>query len=101
MIGMHCIATLLLSMRLLLPQLQATAGSGSSSVVWTSSFLAEDRSPPNKVDFDSLASGTKDRIRDYAMSKAGNCILSRDWARRYGGDGIVSDVQNPGNLKAG
>ncbi|KAJ5852217.1 uncharacterized protein N7529_011602 [Penicillium soppii] len=103
MVGMHCIATLLFT-KLLLAQLQATAGletPGSTRVVWTSSFLAEGGSPPNGVDFKSLAEGTKDRIRNYAVSKAGTWMLCREWAQRYGGDGIVSVVQNPGNLKAG
>lgn len=102
MVGMHCIATLLFT-KLLLPCLKNNAAMETQSprVVWTSSFLAEGASPQNGIDFDSLAEGTKDRTRSYAVSKAGTWMLCRECARRYGDDGIVSVVQNPGNLKAG
>jgi len=63
--------------------------------------LAEGGSSQNEIDFNTLAQGTKDRTRNYAVSKAGTWMLCREWAQRYGGDGIVSVVQNPGNLQAG
>lgn len=103
MIGMHCVAVLLLT-QLLLPQLRAAVAAasgtpGSVRVVWTSSFLAEGASPPNGIEFDLLEKGTMNRTRNYAVSKVGNWMLGREMARRYGKDGIVSVVQNPGNLK--
>ncbi|KAJ5936096.1 Short-chain dehydrogenase/reductase SDR [Penicillium verhagenii] len=107
MIGVHCIATLLFT-ELLRPQLRAAAQApetprGSVRVVWTSSFLAEGASPTNGIDFAELEKGTKDRTRNYAVSKMGAWMLGRELARRYQleQDNIVSVVQNPGNLNSG
>ena len=101
-IGMHCIATLLFT-ELLLPQLRAAAiasgKNGQTRVVWTSSGLAELGSPPNGIDFSLLDKGTKKSADNYGTSKAGTWILSREFARRYGKDGIVSVCLNPGYLK--
>ncbi|CAG8399130.1 unnamed protein product [Penicillium salamii] len=107
MVGMHCVATLLFT-ELLRPQLRAAAGApetprGSVRVVWTSSFLAEGMSPPNGIDFNVLDKGTKDRGRNYAVSKVGTWMLGRELAQQsqLEEDNIVSVVQNPGNLKSG
>ncbi|PLB48603.1 NAD(P)-binding protein [Aspergillus steynii IBT 23096] len=103
MVGMHCIATLLFT-DLLRPQLRSAAASqptGAVRVVWTSSYLAEGGSPTNGIDFATLGKGSQDRVVNYAVSKAGTWMLGREMARRYAADGIVSVVQNPGNLKAG
>lgn len=107
MVGMHCIATLLFT-ELLRPQLRAAAAApeaprGSVRVVWTSSFLAEGASPADGIDFTILDTGTKDRTRNYAVSKVGTWMLGCELARRYRLDqeSIVSVVQNPGNLNAG
>ncbi|KAJ5375044.1 Glucose/ribitol dehydrogenase [Penicillium concentricum] len=84
MIGMHCIATLLFT-KLLLPQLRAAAASGESGktrVIWTSSALAEGAHHPTA-----------------SISTSGTWILSREFARRYSKDGIVSVCLNPGFLK--
>ncbi|EFQ25099.1 hypothetical protein CGRA01v4_06575 [Colletotrichum graminicola] len=103
MIGMHCIAAQLFT-HLLLPQLRAAVAEGpkgSVRVVWTSSFLADSRSPTHGVDFGLLGEGTMDRIRNYAQSKAGNWLLGREMAARHGAEGIVSVTLNPGNVRAG
>ncbi|KAF4983364.1 hypothetical protein FZEAL_1216 [Fusarium zealandicum] len=102
MVGMHCVATLLLT-TLLVPQLRVAAAEspGTARVVWTSSVVADQGSPPNGIDFATLSSGTPDRVLNYAVSKAGSWMLSRELARRHGGEGIVSVAQNPGNVKAG
>ncbi|TQN64350.1 putative oxidoreductase [Colletotrichum shisoi] len=103
MVGMHCVAAQLFT-HLLLPQLRAAvpdAPRGSVRVVWTSSFLADSLAPANGVEFDLLDTGTDDRARNYAQSKAGNWLLGREMATRHGAEGIVSATQNPGNLKAG
>ncbi|KAJ5682196.1 hypothetical protein N7462_005361 [Penicillium macrosclerotiorum] len=103
MMGIHCVATLLFS-ELLLPQLRASTasgGSGSARVVWTSSYLAEGATPKNGIDFNHLETGTPDRTQNYGISKAGTWMLGREFGRRYGKDGIMSVVQNPGNCKAG
>lgn len=104
MVGMHCIATLLFT-QLLLPQLRAAVSAspttpGSVRVVWTSSLLVETGAPPNGIEFEHLTTGTADRVRNYAVSKAGSWMLGREMARRWGEMGIVSVVQNPGNLRA-
>ncbi|KAK9384402.1 hypothetical protein V1515DRAFT_611633 [Lipomyces mesembrius] len=102
MIGMHCVATLLFT-QLLLPQLRAAAAasgeSGKTRVIWTSSGLAEAGSPPNGIDFDVLDKGTNKSLQNYGASNAGNWILSREFARRHGKDGIVSVCLNPGYLR--
>ncbi|WYZ39963.1 hypothetical protein EsH8_IV_000304 [Colletotrichum jinshuiense] len=103
MVGMHCIGAQLFT-HLLLPQLRAAAADapkGSVRVIWTASFLADASSPTNGIEFDLLEKGTSDRARNYAVSKTGNWMLGREMATRYGGDGIVSVTQNPGNLNTG
>lgn len=101
MIGFHCIATLLFT-QLLVPQLRAAAAAspeGQTRVVWTSSGLAEAGSPPNGIDFNVLDKGTNKPMQNYGASKAGTWFLSREFARRYKNDGIVSVCLNPGYLK--
>ncbi|KAJ6149516.1 Glucose/ribitol dehydrogenase [Penicillium samsonianum] len=77
----------------------ASGESGKTRVVWTSSGLAEAGSPPNGVNFDLLDKGTKSLNDNYGTSKAGTWFLSREFARRYAKDGIVSVCLNPGYLK--
>ena len=105
MMGWHCIATLLFT-TLLLPLLQAAANAerersgafgGQTRVLWISSGMAETDTPKFGIDFDQLE-GTN-RIKNYAMSKAGVWFLGREFARRYASDGILSLPVNPGNLK--
>ncbi|KAL4959539.1 NAD(P)-binding protein [Aspergillus stella-maris] len=113
MIGFHCIATLFFT-QLLVPQLQAAAAATPASsfpsstrpqtarVVWTSSGLAEAGSPPNGLglDFTLLDKGSNWKpIQNYGASKAGTWFLSREFARRYAADGIISVCLNPGYLK--
>ena len=100
-IGVNCVAPFLFT-QLLLPQLRAAAQSmpkDSVRVVWTSSWMTDSQAPKGGIDFDELnKGGTKNQQRDYATSKAGNWLLAVEGARRYGGEGILSVVQNPGNL---
>ncbi|KAL3477563.1 NAD(P)-binding protein [Aspergillus californicus] len=111
MVGMHCVATGLFT-ELLTPLLRAAAvsstfresGPGSSQrprVIWTSSYLAEGATPPHGIDFKSLKTGTPNRTTNYAVSKIGTWFLGREYARRHVDDGIISVIQNPGNLRAG
>ncbi|RAH65580.1 NAD(P)-binding protein [Aspergillus aculeatinus CBS 121060] len=102
-IGRHCIATLLFT-QLLLPQLRAAAAAaspdkGQTRVIWTSSALAEVGSPPNGIDWAVIDQGTNKLAQNYGVSKAGTWFLSREFARRYKKDGIVSVCLNPGYLK--
>ncbi|RAH44787.1 NAD(P)-binding protein [Aspergillus brunneoviolaceus CBS 621.78] len=82
-ISRHCIATLLFT-HLLLPQLRAAAAVGS---------------PPNGIDWAVIDQGTNKLAQNYGVSKAGTWFLSREFARRYKKDGIVSVCLNPGYLK--
>ncbi|RYP75255.1 hypothetical protein DL770_007450 [Monosporascus sp. CRB-9-2] len=103
MMGMHCVATLLFT-ELLVPQLKAAAAvsaSGKTRVVWLASGLVDEAAPENGVDFAILDKGLKNRAKNYGASKAGTWILGREFARRYGKDGILSVILNPGNLKSG
>jgi retinol dehydrogenase-12 len=102
-LGTNNIAPFLFT-KLLTPLLRSTAATappGSVRVIWTSSSAAEAFSPPNGVDMANL-----DYKKDYSwnhkygVSKAGNIFHSKEYARRYAGDGIVSVALNPGNLKS-
>ncbi|EPE35903.1 NAD(P)-binding Rossmann-fold containing protein [Glarea lozoyensis ATCC 20868] len=101
MIGMHCIATQYFT-QLLIPQLRAAVAAspvpGSVRVVWTSSFMSELASPENGIDFNFLDKGTPDLKLNFSTSKAATWMLGREMAHRYGELGIVSVIQNPGNL---
>jgi NAD(P)-dependent dehydrogenase (short-subunit alcohol dehydrogenase family) len=106
MVGMHCVATLLFT-TLLIPQLRIAAAEEPSSsnnsarVVWTSSIVTDQGSPTYGINLETLDTGSPDRVLNYAVSKAGSWMLSREMARRYGNEGIVSVAQNPGNVKGG
>ncbi|KAI0538968.1 hypothetical protein GGR58DRAFT_466131 [Xylaria digitata] len=104
LIGMHCIATLLLS-ELLRPLLQAAAArsseAGATRILWLSSNLVETSAPHNGLEFSKLDSGYKNGAKNYAASKAGTWMLAREYGRRYAKDGILSLMVNPGNVRAG
>ncbi|ORY19063.1 hypothetical protein BCR34DRAFT_553220 [Clohesyomyces aquaticus] len=101
-VGTNCVAPLLFTQSLL-PQLQEaakTAPAGSVRIIWTSSLMVETYSPPGGVQYEFLSKGkTTEPKRDYASSKVGNWFLAVEAMKRWEKDGIVSVVQNPGNLK--
>ena len=101
-VGVNCVATLLFTQELL-PQLREAARNaprGSVRVIFTSSLMCETHSPPGGLDYKALElSATDDSLREYAMSKVGNWFLALEGARRWAEYGIVSIVQNPGNLR--
>lgn len=101
-IGTNCVAPFLFT-KLLTPVLVKTAKlkpPGSVRVVWTSSSAAEAFSPTGGVDLKNLDYKTdKGTWHKYGVSKAGNIYHAKEYARRYGGDGIISTCLNPGNLK--
>jgi retinol dehydrogenase-12 len=82
--------------KLLTPTLIKTAKiepPGTVRVVWTSSSAAESFSPNGGVDLGNLDYKTdKAPWHKYGVSKAGNILHSKEYARRYGGDGIISVV---------
>lgn len=100
-VGVNCIAPFLFT-QLLIPQLRNAAKSApknSVRIIWTSSWLAEMQGAKGgTLNFDELAVGTKDNQHNYATSKVGNWLLAVECAKRYGGEGILSLAQNPGNL---
>jgi retinol dehydrogenase 12 len=85
--------------KLLTPTLVKTAKlepPGTVRVVWTSSSVAEAASPKGGVDMSNLDYKTdKSAWHKYAVSKAGNVLHSKEFAKRYGGDGLVSVVCGP------
>jgi len=90
MIGMHCIATLLFT-ELLVQQLRKAASEGENGrtrVVWTSSGMAEEGSLKNGIEFSALDNGTGSLWINYGQSKFETWLLGREFARRYGGDGM-------------
>ncbi|KAI1408629.1 hypothetical protein F5Y13DRAFT_204615 [Hypoxylon sp. FL1857] len=108
LIGVHCVGALFFT-ELLLPQLKAvkefpdTSGADqcNARVIWVTSGFAETNSSTNGIELNSLDSGIKDRIVNYANSKVGVWILSREFARRHENDGIISLPLNPGNVRGG
>jgi retinol dehydrogenase-12 len=95
-LGINTIGPFLFT-KLLTPILQATAKQaplGSVRVVWTSSSIAESLSPQNGVDLDNLDYKVdKSAWHKYGVSKAGNILHSKEYAKRYRDDGIVSVVR--------
>lgn len=82
--------------KLLTPILASTAKtspSGSVRVVWVSSSMAELASPQGGVDFANLDYKIdKSASHKYGVSKAGNILHAKEYAKRYAVDGIVSVV---------
>jgi retinol dehydrogenase-12 len=82
--------------KLLTPILLKTAkesAPGAVRVVWVSSSVAEGASPKGGVDLSNL-DYKKDQgaWHKYAVSKAGNILHSKEFAKRYGSEGIISVV---------
>jgi len=88
---------------LLTPVLVKTAkakGPGNVRVVWVSSSAAELLSPNGGVEMDNLDyKREKGAWHKYGVSKAGNVLHAMEYAKRHGGEGIISVPLNPGNLK--
>jgi retinol dehydrogenase-12 len=82
--------------KLLTPTLVNTAkesSPGAVRVVWVSSSVAEGASPKSGLDLSNL-DYKKDQgaWHKYAFSKAGNILPSKEFAKRYGSDGVISVV---------
>jgi len=88
--------------QLLLPSLRAAAETSppaSVRVVWTSSVTVDTTAPKGGMRMADLTSPPRSQPRNYITSKTGNCFLASELARKVGPQGILSVVQNPGNLK--
>lgn len=84
----------------LLVETAKTASPGSVRVVWVASSVAEAASPKHGVDMNNLDyKQNKNEWTKYGVSKAGNVLHSKEYAKLHKDDGIVSVSLNPGNLK--
>jgi NAD(P)-dependent dehydrogenase (short-subunit alcohol dehydrogenase family) len=97
----NCLGPHLLT-QLLVPTLQHTAKTAPPAtvrVIWTSSIVVD--VPARKVGLDlaELEHPHADPQHNYVNTKVGNWFLADALAAQVGGDGILSLVQNPGNLK--
>jgi retinol dehydrogenase 12 len=94
-LGTNTVAPFLLT-KLLTPMLVRTAKvspPGSVRVVWVSSSAAELLAPPGGLDVDNLDYKIEKPFPHvYGVSKAGNVLHSKEFARLYKGDGVVSLV---------
>ena len=94
-LGTNCVAPFLFT-KLLTPILIETAKKApkdSVRVVWTSSNAAELFAPKNGVEMGNLDyREEKGAWFKYGVSKAGNVLHASEFARRFGGEGIVSVV---------
>jgi NAD(P)-dependent dehydrogenase (short-subunit alcohol dehydrogenase family) len=99
--GTNCLGPLLFT-QLLLPQLQAAAKSaprGTVRIIWTSSQVVDFVAPKGGFALADLDYPSKDTTKNYVTSKLGNWFLAHELAAEVGAQGIMSVVQNPGNLK--
>ncbi|KAF1838384.1 retinol dehydrogenase 12 [Decorospora gaudefroyi] len=101
-LGTNCVAPFLFT-KLLTPLLVKTARreqSGSVRVVWVSSSAAHLGAPTGGVDMQNLDYKTEQHAGlKYSVSKGGNVLHALEFQRRYGEEGLVSVVLNPGNLE--
>jgi len=99
--AINCLGPFLLT-QLLLPKLELaarTAAKNTVRTIWTSSGAVDAIAPQGGVDMGELSNPSSDANRNYAASKAGNWLLASEFAKRVGGDGIVSLITNPGQLR--
>lgn len=100
--GVNVVGPLLLT-QLLLPRLRTAASSSprnSVRVVWTSSFMQEQMAPTGGYNLEVIEKGgANNPYINYATSKAANWMLAVEAGQRYSEHGIISVVQNPGNLE--
>ena len=97
----NCLGPHLLT-QLLLPTLRRTAAiraSGSVRVIWTSSIVVDLSAPTIAIELSELEHPHANQQHNYVNTKVGNWFLANSLANQAGKDGILSLVQNPGNLK--
>ncbi|EJT98197.1 NADP-binding protein [Dacryopinax primogenitus] len=96
----HCYLTVLL-----LPILLSTAQESGNKVrvINTSSDGHILFSPKEGINYDVLSDSPERRkmatTAMYGMSKWGNVVFSKELARRYGSQGVISHALNPGHLR--
>ncbi|KZO97325.1 NAD-P-binding protein [Calocera viscosa TUFC12733] len=99
-IGHAYLTTLLLP--ILLTTAQATPG-GNARVIITSSDGHSLFSPKEGIKYDMVTDSPQRRkmatTTMYGMSKWGDIVFSKELARRYGSQGLISHSLNPGHLR--
>lgn len=97
----NCLGHFLLTKLLLQTILKTAKSSPSAStrVIFTSSGIIETSAPPGGIALAELATGSKDKARNYATSKAGNWFLASEFDKRIRKDNVVCLTQNPGTLR--
>ncbi len=94
-LGTNCLGPFLFT-KLLTPLLVATAKSaprGSVRVVWLGSSAAEMMSPKGGVDMTNIDyKSDKSAWYKYGTSKAGNVLYSKEFAKRYQANNVLSVV---------
>lgn len=88
--------------QLLLPMLRSTAETTSIAsvrVIWTASIVVDTFALETGIELAELFQKDADKSRNYLNTKVGNWFLADALASQIGGDGILSLVQNPGNIK--
>lgn len=88
--------------QLLLPILRHTAGAtpvASVRVIWTASIVVDAFALETGIDLAELLQKDAEKSRNYLNTKIGNWFLADALANQIGADGILSLVQNPGNIK--
>lgn len=100
--GTNCLGPHLFT-KLLLPLLLETAGTAPTSsvrVIYTTSQIVDTSGPPGGVSLAEQEPGkhNTDKNWTYSGSKAGNWFLASELDKRTRKDGLVSVVQNPGNI---
>ncbi|KAF2794235.1 NAD(P)-binding protein [Melanomma pulvis-pyrius CBS 109.77] len=101
--GVNCLGPHLFTQTLLpvLLKTAKTAPSSSVRVIYTSAQIVDAFGPPGGVLLAEQEPGKHsiDKNWTYSASKAGNWFLASELDKRTRKDGLVSVVQNPGNLK--
>lgn len=69
-----------------------TSSTGSVRVVWVSSSAAEFVAPKGGVDMSLLDGHGKSTFEYYGLSKAGNILHNKEFAKRFGNEGVISVV---------
>lgn len=94
--GTNCLGPFLFTLCLLpvLKKTARTAAPGSVRVTWAGSLGVEVFAPKGGVEFDEKSGAPKvlgSRL-DYGQSKVGNVLIASEFAKRFGGDGIITVV---------
>ncbi|KAJ5499328.1 Short-chain dehydrogenase/reductase SDR [Penicillium expansum] len=88
--------------QLLLPILRHTAiitPIASVRVIWTASIVVDAFALETGIELAELFQKDADKSRNYLNTKVGNWFLADALASQIGGDGVLSLVQNPGNIR--